>query len=225
MYCGEGDFLACIRSIHEQIGVIVEHTIISNQPEREAHDALWSAFTRASLDFDMLTKVDADTVLEHPEVLCKTYELFQKNPRVTSVQSPLYDHLTDGFINGLNSFSPKVRFSASPELYCDRVDTGHDIQLMANQVPDTLRPAGQHCLHATEVQAFHYGLHRALKNQHSLIEKMKFACSKGDYSRLRHFAILGAAASTEFRNRTTFNYQDSQFLEAFDKASQLLDAG
>ncbi len=220
MCCGEGDFDAHLKSIVEQVGItIIEHKIISDQPEKQAHDLLWSSFTRASSHCDMLTKIDADTVLAHPEVLIRTYEIFVANPRVTSVQSPLHDYFTDGFINGLNSFSPKVKFNAAPELYCDRVDTGHDIQVLAGSVPETLRPAGYHCHHANEVQAFHYGLHRALKNQWPLLRTVEAAHEKhGD--RIRLFATLGAEASGAFRDNRGFNYQDERFIKAFKDAER-----
>ena len=223
MYCGEGDFAEHLESIMSQVGVnIIEHKIISNQPEREAHDSLWGSFTRASEHCDMLTKIDADTVLAHPEVLIKVYELFQANPRATSVQAPLHDYFTDGFINGLNSFMPRVKFNASPELYCDRVDTGHDIQLLAGDVPESLRPAGYHCVHANEVQAFHYGLHRALKNQHDIRRRVHQAYMR-DHGRIRGFALLGFDMAHDFKDHKGFNYQDERFLEAFKRAQEMID--
>lgn len=223
MYCGEGDFEECLAAITVQKGVAIEHRIISNQPEKEAHDSLWCAFEQAADDCDMLVKIDADTVLAHPEVLIKTYELFQANPRVTSVQAPLYDFFTDGFINGLNSFSPRVRYRTSPELYCDRVDYNHDIQLRANDCPETLRPAGFHCSSANERQAFHYGLHRALKNQNDIRQRVHRAYMH-DYNRIRGYALVGFDMAGEFRDHRGFNYQDERFQEAFRKAQEIIDA-
>ena len=56
MYCGEGDFPRCLKAITSQTGVIIDHKIISNQPEKRAHDSLWSTFQTASEEgFEMLT--------------------------------------------------------------------------------------------------------------------------------------------------------------------------
>lgn len=217
MFCGEGDFSECLMAINRQKGVNISHKIISNQPERQAHDSLWDSFRRAAADYQMLVKIDADTVLAHDRVLTEIYELFRGNPRVTSVQAPLHDFFTDGNINGLNCFSPRVQFNTSPELYCDRVDTGHDIQLRAGDVPDSLNPAGFHCYHANEIQAFHYGLHRALKNQNDV--QLRLARAFNEHKdRIRWFALQGFAAAHDFRDHKGFNYQDERFMEAFQRA-------
>ena len=219
MQCQEGDFERCCEAIERQRGVHVIHKVISNKPERDAHNELWTMFTEASQEgFEMMTKVDADTVLAHPDVLAHTFKLFEENSRVTSVQSPLYDYFTDGFINGLNSFSPKVKFGQAPTLYCDRVDTGHDIQLQASHVPLSLRPAGYHCMFANRKQAFHFGLHRALKKQWSLLRSVEDAQKKfGD--QIRRYAVHGCDMSDRFRrDHGGYDYTDPEFTQAFNEA-------
>lgn len=223
MHTQEGDFPTCIEAIQAQKNVVVSHHIISNLKEKDAHNALWRAWNSAKSSNDLFVKIDADTVLASPDTLSQIWSLFESNPRLTSVQAPLHDYLTDGFINGLNAFSPKVIFNDTrDELYCDRVDTGHDMRIQSGDVPECLKPAGLHCHFANEQQAFHYGVHRALKGQRSILDKVLHAW-KRDRDRIRGFALLGMHYSDQFVQNRRFNYADSEFVEAFKQASEEYD--
>ena len=124
--------------------------------------------------------------------------------------------MTDGLINGLNSFSTRVIFNdTQDELYCDRqVDTNHDVVLRGDDLPAALRPAGFHCHHATERQAFHYGLHRMLKGQQANIDRVTAAWQR-DRDPIRSFVLLGAHAAKDFAQHRRFNYDDAEFEAAF----------
>lgn len=147
----------------------------------------------------------------------------QRHPRVTGIQAPLLDYFTDCYINGLNCFSPRVIFrDTADELFCDRrVDVNHDIEFKAGQVPDRLRPAGYHCYHATEVQAFHFGLHRALKNQAQILDQVRQAW-KHHGDRQRALALMGAECASMFHTGG-FNYLDERFKQAFDGVLRRFD--
>jgi len=80
-----------------------------------------------------------------------------------------------------------------------------------------LRPAAFHCHHATDIQAFHLGVHRALKGQHHITEKVRQAWNTHK-DRLRGIAILGARLSSQFNKDRRFNYNDKELIEAFDRA-------
>jgi hypothetical protein len=156
LHCGEGDFELCCEMIASQSGVVIEHHVISNLPELEAHNALWNAWNQRKKDFQLFVKVDADTVLKHNEVLFSFWKMIQENPKITGIQAPLHDYFTDSFINGLNCFTPEVEFKRSRDsLYCDRnVDVNHRLVIKADGVSAALRPAGLHCHSATEIQSF-----------------------------------------------------------------------
>ena len=223
MYTQEGDFLTCMRRIQEQKNVIVSHFIVSGLKEKEAHNALWHAWRGQQKTMDLFVKVDADTVLATENTLSQLWSLFAAEPRLTSVQAPLHDYMTDGFINGLNAFSPKVIFNdTQDELYCDRVDTGHDLRIQSGEVPEYLKPAGYHCHHANERQAFHYGVHRSLKGQHEVMGRVYKAYQR-DKDRIRAFALLGSAVADRFAQNRKFNYSDDEFKQAFDEAVQTYD--
>lgn len=222
MSCGEGDLEECIKSLCFQTGVDVTHELISGLPEREAHNRLWDSWRSVKDNFDMFVKLDADTVLTHEHVLSEFWNLMSSNARITGIQAPLLDYFTDGMINGLNCFSPRVIFNeSSNDLYCDRnVDHGHDIVIRSDMVPERLRPAGRHCFFSTEEQAFHFGLHRALKNQVSTMVAVSQAYHKYR-DPLRKLALLGAQVSNQFSGGG-FNYVDDKFQTAFSIAKRLL---
>lgn len=226
MYCGEGDYPECTKAILGQQGVNVQHVVIANQSEKEAHNRLWQTWRDVQHSgFDMFVKVDADTVLAHPLVLREFWQMMQNSPRITGIQAPLLDYFTDGHINGLNCFSPKVTFRDTADaLFCDRqVDVDHDVVVKAGGVPMTLRPAGFHCYRATDEQAFHFGLHRAMKGQTQVIDLVDQAWRR-HHDRIRALALLGAqyAYAGTFK-AGGFNYNDERFKTALEAVLHRFD--
>lgn len=224
MHCGEGDYLECHRAIAKQSGVTITHHLVSNLPEKEAHNALWASWREVKHEHDFFVKLDADTVLAHDEVLLEFWRMMQANPRITGIQAPLLDYFTDGHINGLNCFSPKVTFrDTSDALFCDRqVDVDHDIVIKSGNVVERLRPAGFHCYHATEKQAFHFGIHRALKNQTQVIDLVRQA-QKRHGDDIRAWALIGAGLRPVFYGQAGdgswgggWNYGDALFNDQFE---------
>lgn len=213
----------CLRWINAQKHVTVIHKLIANLPEKEAHNVLWQSWRDVRDTCEMFVKVDADTCLADEMTLSNLWFLMSSNPRHTGIQAPLMDHFTDGLINGLNCFRPSVTFNdTTNELYCDRqVDTGHDIVIKSSEVSPELIPAGYHCFHATPVQSFHFGLHRALKNQVDTIVKVKNAF-KNDRDHNRGLALIGASVCENFRHGG-FNYSDERFVVAADAAIKNYD--
>jgi hypothetical protein len=224
MYMNEGDFQLSMERVRSQEGVTVTHFIVAGLKEKEAHNALWHAWKDQQSNHDLFVKVDADTVLVDNKTLRNIYDLFAKNERVTGLQAPLHDYMTDGLINGLNAFSPRVVFNdTQDELYCDRlVDTGHDVVLREKDLPATLIPAGFHCHSSSDKQAFHYGVHRALKGQTTVISKVWAAWNK-NHDRIRAFALIGSYMSHRFKQNRKFNYMDNEFISAFEEAEKRYD--
>jgi len=217
LFCGENDFETSKKAIQNQKNVTITHHIIQNLPEYEAHNSLWDAWDSSKETHDLFVKVDADTTLIRDDTLFEISKLFENNDRLTGVQCYLDDYFTDTKIFGLNCYSKKVSFNQTGnKLYCDRVDGNHDIVLRGNHLPDVLNPAGLHCHEASDVQAFHYGLHRRLKNQTQNIENVKLAWSKHN-DRLRWFVLRGAEnlVAAQFINRS-FDYNDDFFQAVFE---------
>lgn len=225
MYCGEGDFAMCCEAVRTQTSVQIEQVIIKDMPELEAHNALWQAWRDVQhTGYDLFIKVDADTVLAHDRVALEIFQMVQANPRITGIQAPLHDYFTDSFIDGLNSFTPKVTFQdGRDKLCCDRnVDVNHDVVVKSASVVQSLRPAGRHCYFATPLQAFHFGLHRTLKGQHDVMARVKAAWQRdhsADFSDNRSYALLGSLMSRSFNKTDGFNYGNAQVHHAFEEAS------
>lgn len=225
MSSGEGDFHECMKMVQKQTDVEVSHYVIAGLPEKEAHNALWTAWKNARPTHDLFVKLDADTVLNGSTTLFEISKLFQASDRVTAIQAPLWDYMTDGLINGLNCFSTRVIFNdTKSDLYCDRgVDSGHDVVLRQDALPQSLVPAAYHCFHASEIQAFHYGMHRMLKNHGEILAKVRSAWNRNGRDRIRGFALIGAAWCDRFKTGQ-FNYTDQQFVMTFNEAKETYDS-
>jgi hypothetical protein len=218
LYSGEGDIEFCKNALLKQHDVEIKQEIIENLLEIDAHNKLWSLWKDNKHNFDLFVKIDADTVLRDEKILFEISKVFQSDINITGMQCPLQDYFTDSHINGLNCFSKKVEFNNSKnELFCDRnVDFNHKIVIKSENVPKALSPAGYHCYYANEMQAFHYGLHRKLKNQNSIINATKIAWEKNNYDVIRGYALLGALFSKDFRNNLKCNYTDTLFRKMFE---------
>ena len=215
MYSGEAEFDLCCEAVANQSGVQVTHHVISHMPEMEAHNELWVSWEKVKSEYDLFAKIDADTVLISEYALQSVWNLFSQNSRVTGAQILLHDYFTDKLIAGLNFFSPKVEFSYSTNrLLPDRVDKNHDIILKGDEVSH-LSPIGWHCKAPNSKQAFHFGLHRALKRQDDVIEALSKAwlVYKDD---ARAWAISGVLAAN-FWMRKSFDYDNERFSLAYEK--------
>ena len=212
--CGEAEFNDCCRAIHDQQGVRVTHYVIADQPEFEAHNLLWEAWEQAKSQHALMVKVDADTVLSRATALAEIHALFA-DPAVTGAQILLHDYFTDRLIAGLNAFSPVVKFRhALSRLFADHADSNHNVVFKGESVA-YLAPIGWHCTRPHPRQAFHYGLHRALKKQRNLIKQCaEVWLVKRDEP--RSWALLGAmAAGWSLRNH--FDYGNNRFETAFTR--------
>lgn len=179
--CGEAEFELSRQRITAQAGVDVEHLVVSNLPELEAHQRLFGTWNRRRSEFDLFVKVDADTVLADEWALSRLWSLFVADRQITAVQAGLHDYFTDDMIAGLNCFSSDVSFSRpTHQIYCDRMEEiGHRRTLKPD---DTLAlyPIADHCLFPHPRQAFHYGYRRWLKGQADMIGKTADAFERLD---------------------------------------------
>lgn len=222
MYTIENEIQECINSILKQKNVEIDHAIVSNLPEKEAHNRLWDHWHSRMNDFDLFVKVDADTVVRSDHAFEVAYNLI-KEKNATGIQAPLLDHLSSNLINGLNFFSTKVSFNVSTsDLYCDRVDIGNT-HILREYLPDELRPAGDHCPNPSNIQAFHYGLHRQLKNQTRVIGDV-YKSFAANFTEPKMWAIIGSMYASEYKDHIGFNYSDKKFNDLFNHALSNIDS-
>lgn len=220
MYSREAEFCDSAQMVAQQQDLVsLYHHVVSDLPEAEAHNVLWSEWNRVKGNYDLFVKVDADTILRDYRAIADVWKLFE-NPRVTGAQLKLYDYFTDDLIAGLNFFTPQVVFNTSPELYCDRVDTNHDIVMKGPAVAGMgLEPIGLHCKNPSDVQAFHFGMHRTLKNQLPTLRAV-YAAYLRLGGRARALALVGAGVAQN--ERDVFAAQNSYGSEAMKKWTVIL---
>jgi len=222
MESGEADFPVCVDAIKRQVSVDLTHFVVSGLPEWDAHQALYTRWNAIKDEYDLFLKVDADTVLNHPYVVAHFAKAFKENPRLTGAQAWLHDYITNDLIYGLTCIRNTVTINVNPDrLYCDRVDTDHDVVLRGNELPSELIPAGKHCFYASEVQAFHYGVHRAKKGQLDVRRKIWSAWRRDTQNRKRSLALLGFRLATECE---AFDYSSQAFQALYEKALREYDS-
>lgn len=222
--CGEAELDECCRVIADQQQVEIEHHIIRDQPELEAHRRLFTRWNDRRDRFDLFVKVDADTVLCRDTALAELFQLFVENDDVTGVQAGLHDYFSDAMIAGLNCFSPAVSFSVpDDELYCDRVvEQGHR-RLLRPDDTKSLYPIAWHCRYPSPTQAFHFGYRRLLKGQGDFIGGLLKAWEeKGEDGR---FWALCGARTAYFHPVADASYGSVEFIMIFKDVMAKIERG
>lgn len=219
MESGEGDFELCKQAISQQVHPHVHHFVVSGLREHEAHQRLYEEWEVNRGAYDLFLKVDADTVLAHPNVVSDIVALFKLHPRLTGLQAWLHDYMTNDRIFGLGCMRNTVALTHKTDpLYPDRVDLTHDMTLRGDALSRSLNPAGNHCHHATDEQAFRYGVHRTLKNQRHVIDQVRRAW-RANNDRTRAFALQGSERALSLRDGLKISYRDEEFQAEFANAS------
>ncbi len=225
LHNNEGDFERCVRSVSGQIDVDVTHEVISDLNEKDAHNELWSRWRSAQSTHDFFVKVDADTVLRTKTTIREICDVITSKG-ATGLQAPLHDYMTDGFIDGMNAYASSVTFTETKDnLYCDRdICTGNTYIVRGDKLPLSLQPAGKHCHEATELQAFRYAIHRAMKDQRETLQKVIYAWRRhGD--RVRGVAVIGVMIAKRFvevENHKS-DYSDPGFVAAYEDVERRYD--
>jgi hypothetical protein len=167
---GEAEFSECTRMILSQVGVQIEHVIISGLTEWRAHFALGRLWNKQRNDYDMFAKIDADSILYSKFALSKTFELMQAIS-ADSLQLPMHDFYTDTSINGMFFCSPTVKFfPARSTLFVDRIHSA--ITVRPQSTEPSIHPVAAHCKYPTNYQAYSYGYRRTLKKQWDIISSV-----------------------------------------------------
>ena len=161
LFCGENEFEECKKSIHRQTHKEYEHFVLSNLPNKEAHYKLYHTFMERSSEFALFLKVDADMVLARDDVLALIVAWFKNRPNLLKLTMPLHDFFTDRRISGMHAFRSCVTWQQSGErLFVDQDNIPRDRREKAR---GDLSPAGLHSPNPSAFQAFHFGIHKALK--------------------------------------------------------------
>lgn len=161
MHAGEPQLERCTDAVRAQEGVDVEHVLISDLPNVEAHARCYEEIQARSADYDVAVKLDADMVLSGDHVLETIGRWFVTDPELDHGQLALHDFFTDRAIMGLHVFSPRVRWPEhSDGLFVDAAPIVPGRRAEVWQPPI---PIADHAPDPTPRQALGFGVHRGQK--------------------------------------------------------------
>jgi hypothetical protein len=161
LYSGEREFDQCRASIRRQTHAAADHFVVRNLPNREAHQALYRGFEKRSESNDLFVKIDADMVIRRDGFFADLVAWFQDHPGIDELEIAVQDFFTDRMIFGLHAFRSHVRWPVIDEaLFVDQSPVPASRRC---QSYEALAPAADHCPDPSPFQAFHYGVHKALK--------------------------------------------------------------
>ncbi|MBN2466489.1 hypothetical protein JXD38_12790 [candidate division WOR-3 bacterium] len=159
LYCGENELPECVASIERQTYRNFSHEVFSYLPDKAAHEALYGRFMSHADRFDLLVKVDADMVLVRDDFFQRVVDTFTAHPELKLLGTAVHDFFSDQLVQGLNAYRRGIEWAADG-LFTDAVSFG-DSEVLFDT--DDLAPAAYHCPNPSDLQSFHYGVHRALK--------------------------------------------------------------
>ena len=160
----ESQINECIKSIKNQKNVQVKQTIISGLPAIEAEKRIYELFNENRNNYDYFVKIDADMVLESPDVLeTITNKLtILRSRNIERLTIPVLDFYSGGFITGMHTLSAKsipTKINSYPINNPDKW-IGH---IPGKIIKKTKRIYVRHGYNPTSSQSFRYGLHRGIK--------------------------------------------------------------
>ena len=161
LYTIENEFEACKASIRRQTHPNFKHFVFSGLGNVEAHAALYEDFLRKQDEFDLLVKVDADMVLADDH-LFEAIEAIFLNKDLSILTISVHDWFSDRLISGLNIYRKDAIVWTGQEggVFVDNVKIRKG---RADYDRKRLAPAAYHCPDPSPFQAFHFGLHKAMK--------------------------------------------------------------
>lgn len=160
LHCIENELDACLRALEAQTLRGHRHFIVRNLPNREAHARLYATFQRHAAAFDFFVKLDADMVLCRADFLERVAARFAAEPDTDELEIAVEDFYTGRPIYGLHAFRNTVRWTESAENVF--VDLGNSARRRVYDDTD-LAPAAWHSPDPSPFQAFHFGVHKAVK--------------------------------------------------------------
>jgi hypothetical protein len=160
LHCIENELEQCLKAIRLQTLPAHDIFVISGKANKEANDELYQTFMDRADEVDLFIRIDADMVLNRYTFFQEVVERFSSDPCLEHLMISLYDWMTDRPIMGLHVYRSTYRWNLGPEAYfLDLQD--HTPNIVSDR--DQLAPAAIHCGNPSPFQAFHFGLHKAVK--------------------------------------------------------------
>lgn len=182
MYCIENEYDDAIWSLGRQSFKDTDYFSVENLPNKEAHDTLYSHFMANADKYDLFLKLDADMVLCRTDFLSNVAQVMQKNSQIDDLEIGVHDFFTDRLIYGLHIYRNTVQWYISDETIF--VDTGARIRQKVQDMK-VLAPAAWHCPNPSPFQAFHFGIHKAIKVCQTDIAEVRAAFRQSHIGNIR----------------------------------------
>jgi len=179
MCCIENELEQCLNSIQTQTYLQYDYFLISNLSNKEAHNLLYKTFMDHADDVDLFIKIDADMVLLRPTFFEEVTQKFMHDPTLVHIQIALDDWFTQRKIMGLHIYRSNYQWICNQEAhFVDMVDSPNILGTTINDWND-LAPAAVHCPSPSPFQAFHFGVHKAVKvlQQGRTHQNISFSCT------------------------------------------------
>lgn len=219
MYTIENEFEACIEAIQMQTYQNFEYFVIKNKPNKEAHHLLYTSFMNNAESFQLFIKVDADMVLSRHTFFEEIVAFFKQNPDTDDLEIMVHDFFTGEMIFGLHIYSNRYRWEKNNEKIFVDFSSKKDFKRVQDK--DLLAPAAYHCPDPSPLQAFHFGVHKAIKVMQKGIEKRKryqmlyhwenIEKTKQNYFNKRELSYGFATLGAEVALRNNFTYEQADF--------------
>ena len=163
LHCGENEIYDCKASVARQHAVSVEHVVFSELGNIEAHHRLYQEIMTRASEFDFFLKLDADMVISRDTALSEVSWYLAAHPELDHFAVDVKDHFTGSCMPSVHTFSPRVKWhlSANQTLF---VDPSPQIPGKRVLRSTDIAPFVEHAPNPHPFQAFHFGVHRALKS-------------------------------------------------------------
>ena len=163
LYCGENEYAACQSSVKTQnYAGHVDHIFIENLPNVAAHKKCYQTIMDRAGDYDLFVKLDADMVLSRHTALNEIAQFWNENNHPDHMTFAVHDYISDQNIIGIHVFSQNCRWyiDAHDDLFVDPNPRHNGTRTKTYSAP---APFASHASNPSDQQAYHYGLHRAMK--------------------------------------------------------------
>lgn len=214
LYSGENEFEECFDSIQMQSYKMFQHKIFKYLPNKEAHVTLYKSFLE-NADFDLLVKIDADMVLTNDTLFEKIVQKFESNDWMDLLGIAVYDFFSDQLIWGLNAYRKSVRWDFEKEtIFVDIPEVPRN-KILFDKID--LAPAAIHCKNPSPFQAFHYGIHRALKSLQPIHSETHWNTLKrtwGNFQRTKDIRVGLASLGAELTYAGFFRISDLDYTDS-----------
>ena len=188
LWSGEPQLPRAMRSLLSQVDVEIGYFVVAGRSKGDAHNLLYGLFTQHGQSYEALVKLDADMILEDPTVVSRAVDYLRRHPEISFLMVPVFDEFTQWDIVGMHIYRPSVRWeSRSDQYFTDENDVAQAARAVDRLGLDI---AVLHSPEPTDFQAFHYGVHRGVKQREALRRRRWRYCVSQfrNYRRIRRLA-------------------------------------